>query len=306
MPDIFKSMTSADWGDYISFATRMREKAEANGQDLLVVDSGDRIEGNGLYDASDPKGEYTFNIFKEQHIDVICAGNHELYKKNSSENEYLVTVPDFKDNYLASNLDIIDPHTGDLVPLAPRYKKFTTKKQGLKVLSFGFIFDFVGNYNNTVVQPVEQTIKEAWFQEAIRDREVDLFLVVGHVHIRAAEFDAIYKAISFSADTTTLETIRGLTQSLMASKVDASWKLLGFYPLMEFRRKVTKSHQHRQLRLSPGSTSTTIYSPSTAIPVLTQVTSTRIMVGTFRSRYNQRVRNSNLTKLTGALRKTFG
>jgi hypothetical protein len=173
----------------------MQEKAEANGQDLLLVDSGDRIEGNGLYDASDPKGEYTFNIFKEQHIDVICAGNHELYKKNSSENEYLVTVPDFKDSYLASNLDIIDPATGDLVPLAPRYKKFTTKIQGLRILAFGFIFDFVGNYNNTVIQPVEQTIKEAWFQEAIRDREVDLFLVVGHVHIRAAEFDAVYKAI---------------------------------------------------------------------------------------------------------------
>jgi hypothetical protein len=173
----------------------MREKAEANGQDLLVIDSGDRIEGNGLYDASDPKGEYTFDIFKEQHIDVICAGNHELYKKNSSENEYFITAPAFKDNYLASNLDIIDPGTGDLVPLAPRYKKFTTKKQGLTILAFGFIFDFTGNYNNTVVQPVEQTIKEAWFQEAIRDREVDLFLVVGHVHIRAAEFDAIYKAI---------------------------------------------------------------------------------------------------------------
>ena len=173
----------------------MREKAEANGQDLLVIDSGDRIEGNGLYDASDPKGKYTFDIFKEQHIDVICVGNHELYKKNSSENEYFVTVPAFKDNYLASNLDIIDPRTGDLVPLASRYKKFTTKKQGLKILAFGFIFDFTGNYNNTVVQPVEQTIKEAWFQEAIRDREVDLFLVVGHVHIRAAEFDAIYKAI---------------------------------------------------------------------------------------------------------------
>jgi hypothetical protein len=173
----------------------MREKAEANGQDLLVIDSGDRIEGNGLYDASDPKGEYTFDIFKEQHIDVICTGNHELYKKNSSENEYFITVPAFKDNYLASNLDIIDPRTGDLVPLAPRYKKFTTKKQGLKILAFGFIFDFTGNYNNTIVQPVEQTIKEAWFQEAIRDREVDLFLVVGHVDIRAAEFDAIYKAI---------------------------------------------------------------------------------------------------------------
>ena len=173
----------------------MREKAEANGQDLLVIDTGDRIEGNGLYDASDPKGEYTFDIIKEQHIDIICAGNHELYKKNSSENEYLVTVPDFRGNYLASNLDIIDPQTGDLVPLAPRYKKFTTKNQSLRILAFGFIFDFVGNYNNTVIQPVEQTIKQAWFQEAIRDREVDLFLVVGHVHIRATEFDAIYKAI---------------------------------------------------------------------------------------------------------------
>ena len=173
----------------------MREKAENSGQDLLVIDTGDRIEGNGLYDASDPKGEYTFDIFKAQHIDVICAGNHELYKKNSSENEYLVTVPDFKDKYLASNLDIFDPQTGDLVPFALRYKKFTTKSQGLRILAFGFIFDFVGNYNNTAIQPVEQTIKEAWFQEAIRDREVDLFLVIGHVHIRAPEFDAVYKAI---------------------------------------------------------------------------------------------------------------
>ena len=173
----------------------MREKAEANGQDLLVIDTGDRIEGNGLYDASDPKGEYTFDIIKEQHIDILCAGNHELYKLNSSENEYLVTVPDFKDNYLASNLDIVDPKTGELVPLAARYKKITTKQQGLRVLAFGFIFDFTGNYNNTVIQPVEKAIEESWFQDAIRDREVDLILVAGHVHIRAAEFDAIHKAI---------------------------------------------------------------------------------------------------------------
>ena len=173
----------------------MREKAEANGQDLVVLDTGDRIEGNGLYDASDPKGEYTFNIVKEQDIDVLCAGNHELYKQNSSENEYLVTVPDFKDNYLASNLDIVDPKTGELVPLAPKYKIFTTKLQGLRVLAFGFIFDFTDNYNNTVIQPVEKAIEESWFQDAIRDREVDLILVIGHVHVRAAEFDAIHKAI---------------------------------------------------------------------------------------------------------------
>ena len=186
---------SADWGDYISFAQRMREQADEKGVDLLLVDTGDRIEGNGLYDASDPKGKYTREIFKQQHIDVICSGNHELYKQNSSENEYLKMVPEFKGNYLASNLDIFDPKTGEQVPLAPRYKKFTTRNQGIRVLAFGFLFDFTGNSNNTVVQPVERTIQEKWFQDTLRDREVDLFLVAGHVDIRSEEYQNIFKAI---------------------------------------------------------------------------------------------------------------
>ena len=49
---------SADWGDYVSFTTHMRAKAEAQGQDLLVIDTGDRVEGNGLWDSSEPKGVY--------------------------------------------------------------------------------------------------------------------------------------------------------------------------------------------------------------------------------------------------------
>ena len=36
---------SADWGDYYSFTARMRELADVQGVDLLVVDTGDRIEG---------------------------------------------------------------------------------------------------------------------------------------------------------------------------------------------------------------------------------------------------------------------
>ncbi|MCJ1254588.1 hypothetical protein MMC24_002403 [Lignoscripta atroalba] len=186
---------SADWGDYISFAQRLKERADNEGVDLLLIDTGDRIEGNGLYDASDPKGKYTQEIFKEQNIDVLCSGNHELYKQNSSENEYLETVPNFKGNYLASNLDIFDPDTGERVPLAPRYKKFTTKNQGIRIVAFGFLFDFTGNYNNTMVQPVEKAIREKWFQDAIRDREIDLFLVIGHVAIRSEEYKSIFRAI---------------------------------------------------------------------------------------------------------------
>ena len=176
-------------------AQHLRERADRDGTDLLVVDTGDRIEGNGLYDASTPKGKYTADIFKQQDIDIICSGNHELYKYNASEDEYLITVPNFKGNYLASNLDIYEPKTGERVPLAPRYKKFTTKNQGIRIIAFGFLFDFTGNSNNTVVQPVEETIEESWFQEAIRDREVDLFLVAGHVAARSEEYSRLFRAI---------------------------------------------------------------------------------------------------------------
>jgi 2',3'-cyclic-nucleotide 2'-phosphodiesterase (5'-nucleotidase family) len=187
---------SADWGDYISFAQHLHKRADEDGSDLLLIDTGDRIEGNGLYDGSVPKGEYTFEIFKHQNIDVITSGNHELYLSNSSENEYYKTVPSFKQSYVASNLDIQNPKTGELEPLAPRFRKFTTKNQGIRIITFGFLFNFHGNANNTVVQPVQKTVKEKWFQDAIRTNDIDLFLVAGHVPVRnSVEYDLIYDAI---------------------------------------------------------------------------------------------------------------
>jgi hypothetical protein len=126
---------------------------------------------------------------------LICSGNHELYKSNSSNDEYEVTVPNFKDSYLASNLDIIDPRNGNRVPLAPRYKKFSTKNQGIRILAMGFLFDFKENANNTIVQPVKEAVKEDWFQNAIRDKDVDLILIFGHVAIRSPEYDTIFKEI---------------------------------------------------------------------------------------------------------------
>ena len=78
--------------------------------------------------------------------------------------------------------------------MAQRYRKFTTKNQDIRVLAFGFLFDFTGNANNTVVQPVEKTIKETWFQEAIRE-DVDLFLVIGHATLPGPEFKALFRAI---------------------------------------------------------------------------------------------------------------
>ncbi len=160
-----------------------------------MIDTGDRVEGNAIYDSSKPRGKFTYEIAKEQHIDLISSGNHELYKADTAEGEFYHTVPDFKGHYLASNLDIYNPKTGKLEPLAPRFKKFTTKNQGIRILAFGFLFNFAGNANNTVVQRVEETVNESWFKEAIRDKDLDLIIVFGHVDIRSDEFQVLFSTI---------------------------------------------------------------------------------------------------------------
>ncbi|KAM7222864.1 Metallo-dependent phosphatase-like protein [Rhypophila decipiens] len=189
-----ESQYSADWGDYISFAHHLRKEADEKDIDLLLVDTGDRVEGNGLYDASDPKGKYYYDIYREQDVDIICTGNHELYQAPTADEEHRQTVPNFKNNYIASNLDYIDPSTGERVPMAQRYRRFQTKNQKVDIVAFGFLFDFMMNANNTVVQPVRETIKEQWFQDAIRQKP-DVFVVIGHVGVRMQEFKDIFAAI---------------------------------------------------------------------------------------------------------------
>jgi hypothetical protein len=172
----------------------MRKRADDTGSDLLLVDTGDRVEGNGLYDASTPKGLFYYDAWAEQHVDIICSGNHELYQATTADYEANTTVSNFKDKYIASNLDYVDPKTGERRPLAQRYRKFKTKNQGIEIVAFGFLFDFTGNANNTVVQPVAETVKEQWFQDAIREKP-DIFVVIGHVGLRMEEFRTIFTAL---------------------------------------------------------------------------------------------------------------
>ena len=193
--DTFRPQYSADWGDYISFTEHMQRAADDKGVDLILVDTGDRIEGNGLYDASVPKGLYQYDIFAEQrNIDVMSTGNHELYRRYTIEYEHNTTVPNYNESYVASNLDYINLETREQMPAAQRYKRFTTKNQGFDIISMGFIFNFKVYADNSVVQPVEDLIKEEWFQEIVKEKP-DLFLIIGHVGLRMNEFKTIFKAI---------------------------------------------------------------------------------------------------------------
>src|SRR5690606_21350213 len=132
----------------------MQDRADEKGVDLILLDTGDRIEGNGLSDASDPKGMFTREIFKTLDIDLITTGNHELYKANSSNGEWTQMIPHYGSKYVTSNVEIFDPETGELKPMGTKFRKFTTKNRGYRIKAFGFLFNFKGNFHNTVVTPV--------------------------------------------------------------------------------------------------------------------------------------------------------
>lgn len=53
---------------------------------------------------------------------------------------------------------------------------------GTKVLAFGFLFDFTGNGNNSIVHKVEDEVKEPWFGEALKSHKPDV-IVSGIAHV---------------------------------------------------------------------------------------------------------------------------
>lgn len=189
----------ADWGDYISFVKHLRDYADSIGVDLIVVDSGDKHDGNGLSDASEVNGEVSTRFFIELDFDLLTIGNHELYLASSSQQEYELVVGKFKDKYLAANVQYLV--NDEWVDFGAKYKIFQTKNQNLTVLSLGFLFDFKKFNALTKVTSVEQAIQQPWFHEVLQQNigKIDLIVVVGHLPVQIVdefpEIVAIHKAI---------------------------------------------------------------------------------------------------------------
>lgn len=103
-----------------SFAHRMRQKTEAQGQDLLlVIDSGDRVGGMGFLTLRWPKAcMYVWETVACQHLDVITAGNLELYHEETAMAEFETMVPGFGGNYLALNMGVVHSRTPEVVSFA--------------------------------------------------------------------------------------------------------------------------------------------------------------------------------------------
>ena len=198
---------SADYGDFADFVRKMKAKADRLGVDLLLVDSGDLHDGTGFGDATTPNGKLTLPIFKQLPYDLLSIGNHELYTTEIANDTYRNFAPNWGGRYVTSNVDIYD--NGVRKPFSQRYAYYQTKF-GVRIMSFAFLFNFTGNSNASVVTPVGDAIKQSWFQQQIKRKDIDLFLVAGHITLRkSTEWDLIYSAIRAYNPTTPIQIFGG-------------------------------------------------------------------------------------------------
>ncbi|KAI8939145.1 hypothetical protein NX059_004979 [Plenodomus lindquistii] len=189
----------ADWGDYVSFTKYMKQKARKLGVDLLLVDTGDLHDGAGLSDATLPNGNVTNAIFENIDYDLLTIGNHELYVTEIAYEAFSNFSKVYGDKYLTSNVQIINPASGQFEYIGAKYRYFTTE-QGLRIMAFGVLFDFTGNSNVSKVIKAADMVKQPWFQAAVNyTQPIDLFMVIGHNPVRttvsSSTIGTVFKAI---------------------------------------------------------------------------------------------------------------
>lgn len=80
---------NADFGDFVSLIEHLREDETRT---VLVIDSGDVIEGTGLSDVSEIDGQYIFPIFQQvPNFAALTIGNHgRIFKKIRFKKNYSI------------------------------------------------------------------------------------------------------------------------------------------------------------------------------------------------------------------------
>lgn len=176
---------SADWGDFISLTHHFRNYAAHQELDVLIVDTGDKHDGNGLSDATTPNGHLSTGIFNSLDYDLVTIGNHELYYEDYSKLEYELSVKHFGDKYVSSNVEyLLDDET--YVPFGKKFRYFTTENQKKRILALSFLFNFQRYNDRTRVVPIADVLEQDWFKElteTYNEDNVDTLIVFGHIPV---------------------------------------------------------------------------------------------------------------------------
>lgn len=174
----------ADWGDFLSFVELFRNNTIGEDRDLLLVDTGDKRDGNGISDATELVGQNSSQIFNEIDYDILTLGNHELYTPEGTELEYRNTVlsEKFKNKYVSSNVEYVDANNRTF-PFGNKFLYITTKNTRTRILVLSFLFDFQRANHKAVVTPALEELKKDWINQVAGyyRNKIDMVVVAGHI-----------------------------------------------------------------------------------------------------------------------------
>lgn len=206
---------TADWGDFVLLVAHMRTRVAHHGGDLLVVDTGDRHDGNGLLDATAVNGEITTPIWAATDYDLVTLGNHELYVAENTEQEHRVAQA-LGERYVLLNVEFVHAN-GTVAPFANRFRYFATPNTGTRVLALLFLFDFPRANPRAKVTPLAQVVVLDWFQQLVAQygdsgsQTVDVLVVYGHLPVSHgwSEMRVLHQALRRHFDTTPIQYLGG-------------------------------------------------------------------------------------------------
>jgi len=165
----------ADYGDVLSFYQELEEAANKVGKDVFFVMNGDMVDGTGL---STVPPEQLLPIIETMPFSAVNMGNHELYHNETVE--YLRSsgfIEHWNGNYLTTNT--FWEETKDYI--GHPYTYLYGKHSQTKILTFGFLYNFMNNCKVTTVMKVEETVQKEWFQQVLLQRDYDAILVLAHM-----------------------------------------------------------------------------------------------------------------------------
>ena len=157
--------------------------------DVLAIDGGDIVEGTGLSDITDIRGEIIYSIASHMPFDVMTIGNHDMDNTDSAAflNEHSDLL--FGDRFISTNTY----RNNDSAPLIQHTHKYLTLKNGLRTLVFSFLFHgMLYEYGHT--KPPSKVIKSSTVQDILDSYKyaVDVLIVNNHMASEDSEWENIY------------------------------------------------------------------------------------------------------------------
>ena len=183
-----ESRMNVNYGNVLSLYETLQTLKIPN---LWFVMNGDFMDGTGL-STTPPK--HLTPLLQHMPFDLINMGNHELYHDETVDwirQEYIPNLSSHQ-TYLTSNTVMADNYK----PIGKRYTYIHNNDNTTTLLAFGFLYNFEGHCETTIVEHVQEVVQQEWFRNVVQDTEnYQAILVMAHMHVTDPLVEVILFAI---------------------------------------------------------------------------------------------------------------